>query len=190
MTAILSKINLTDLDLGGLNLSDLITSFNLSSLDISSILAMFNITGFDLAAFMNGFDLNMLLNLFMKQSAPDNGTTPSDVPDYSPAKHISYYKYAPQKTYTVTRLSDHQIICKSNLFILEYLNKLFNMTFINGHIKVYIDGELVFEGDTTDDLTQVIFEIIDKYLGEHEVTVEFTDSKGKSNTFKERIIVE
>ena len=64
------------------------------------------------------------------------------------------------------------------------------MTFINGHIKVYIDGELVFEGDTTDDLTQVIFEIIDKYLGEHEVTVEFTDSKGKSDTFKERIIVE
>ena len=39
-------------------------------------------------------------------------------------------------------------------------------------------------------LSQVIFEIMDKYLGEHEVTVEFTDSKGKSNTFKERIIVE
>ena len=61
---------------------------------------------------------------------------------------------------------------------------------INGHIKVYIDGKLVFEGDTTDDLTQVIFEIIDEYLGEHEITVEFTDSEGKSNTYKEKIIVE
>ena len=64
------------------------------------------------------------------------------------------------------------------------------MTFINGHLKVYIDGELVFEGDTTDDLTQVIFEIMDKYLGEHEITVEFTDREGKSNTYKEKIIVE
>ena len=195
MSAITSKLNLTGLDLGGLDISSLITNFNLSSLDISSILAMFNITDFDLTAFMNGFDLNMLLNLFMKKNATDNGTTPVPVPvpNYSPVK--STYYSAPAKaynakTYTVTRLSDNQLICKSNLFLLEYLNKLFNMTFINGHIKVFIDGKLVFEGDTTDDLTQVIFEIIDEYLGEHEITVEFTDGEGKSNTYKEKIIVE
>ena len=186
MSAITSKLNLTDLDLGGLDISGLITSFNLSSLDISSILAMFNITGFNLTEFMNGFDLYKLLSLFMKKNVPENGTTPA-VPSYSPVK--STY-YAPSKTYTVTRVSDNQIICKSNLFILEYLNKLFNMTFINGHIKVFIDGKLVFEGDTTDDLTQEIFEIIDEYLGEHEISVEFTDSEGKSNTYKEKIIVE
>ena len=189
MTAITSKLNLTGLDLGGIDISGLITSFNLSSLDISSILAMFNITGFNLTEFMNGFDLNKLLSLFMKVSPPDNGTTPDPVPSYSPAKSTYYYNSAP-KTYTVTRLSDHQLICKSHLFILEYLNKLFNMTFINGHLKVFIDGKLVFEGDTTDDLTQVIFEIIEAYLGEHEITVEFTDSQGKSNTFKEKIVVE
>ena len=107
-------------------------------------------------------------------------TTQSSVPNYSPVEN----------TYTVTRASDNQLICKSNLFILEYLNKLFNMTFINGHIKVYIDGKLIFEGDTTDDLTQAIFEIMDEYLGEHEITVEFTDSEGKSNNYKEKIIVE
>ena len=64
------------------------------------------------------------------------------------------------------------------------------MTFINGHMKVYIDGKLVFEDNTTDDLTQAIFEIIDDYLGEHEITVEFTDSEGKTNKYKEKIIVE
>lgn len=197
MTAITSKLNLTGLDLGGLDLSGLIKSFNLSSLDISSILAMFNITDFNLTEFMKAFDLNKLLNLFKKQNASDNGTTPvpengtipDSVPNYSPVKSTYYYSAA-SKTYTVTRASDNQIICKSNLFILEYLNKLFNMTFINGHIKVYIDGKLVFEGDTTDDLTQVIFEILDEYRGEHEVTVEFTNREGKSDTFKEKIIVE
>ena len=186
MSAITSKLNLTGLDLGGIDISGLITSFNLSSFDISSILAMFNITGFNLTEFMKGFDLNKLLNLFMKNNTPD---VPSydPVPNYRPVK--STY-YAAPKTYTVTRVSDNQIICKSNLFLLEHLNKLFNMTFINGHIKIFIDGKLVFEGDTTDDLTMVLFEIIDEYLGEHEVTVEFTNSEGKSNTYKEKIIVE
>ncbi len=200
MSAITSKLNLTGLDLGGIDISSLITSFNLSSFDISSILAMFNITDFNLTEFMNGFDLNKLLNLFMKKTSPENKTTP-DVPsykpisnykpvsNYSPVKSTYYYNDAPE-TYTVTRASDNQIICKSKLFILDYLNKLFNMTFINGHIKVYIDGKLVFEGNTTDDLTLVIFEIIKEYLGEHEISVEFTDNKGKSNTYKEKIIVE
>ena len=170
MSAIMSKLNLTNLDLGGLDIGKLITSFNLTE-------------------FMNGFDLNKLLNLFMKNNAPDNGTTPDyPAPNYSPVRN-TYYNAAP-KTYTVTRLSDNQVICKSNLFILEYLNKLFNMTFINGHLKVYIDGRLVFEGDTTDDLTQVLFEIIDEYLGEHEITVEFTDDQGSSNRYSEKVIVE
>lgn len=112
-------------------------------------------------------------------------TTPDSVLEYSSVNYDS----AP-KTYTVTSASGNQLICKSNLILLEYLNKLFNMTFINGHIKVYIDGKLVFEGNTTDDLTQAIFEIIDDYIGEHEITVEFTDSEGKTNNYKEKIIVE
>ena len=196
MSAITSKLNLSSLDLGGIDITSLITSFNLSSFDISSILAMFNIT-FNLTEFMDGFDLNQLLNLFMRKdpAPPENGTVP-DYPNYNPYRPVIYTysdnaasAYSDSKTYTVTRASDNQVICKSGLFILDYLNKLFNMTFINGHLKVYIDGKLVFEGSTTDDLTQVIFEIIDEYLGEHEVTVEFTDDKGKSNTYKERIIV-
>ena len=190
MSAITSKLNLSSLDLGGLDISGLINNLNLSSLDISSILGMFNMSGFNITEFFKNFDLSKLLNLFMNKYVPDN-TTPNtnpDYPSYNPVKYATYNNAAP-KTYTVTRASDNQLICKSTLFILEYLNKLFNMTFINGHIKVYIDGKLVFEGDTTDDLTQTIFEIIDKYLGEHEITVEFTDREGKSNTYKEKIIV-
>ena len=189
-SAITSKLNFTNLDLGDFDITKLINSFNLSSIDIASVSGMFNITSFNLTKFMNGFNLDKLLNLFMKKSVPDNGTTPDyPAPNYNPVKN-TYYNNAAPKTYTVTRLSDNQLICKSNFFILEYLNKLFNMTFINGHLKVFIDGKLVFEGNTTDDLTQVIFEIIEKYLGEHEITVEFTNSEGKSNKYSEKVIVE
>ncbi len=31
---------------------------------------------------------------------------------------------------------------------------------------------------------------MDDFLGEHEITVEFTDSEGKTNNYKEKIIVE
>ena len=195
MSAITSKLNLSSLDLGGFDISGMISSFNLSSMDISGILAMFNITDFDLSEFMKGFDLEKFLNLFLKQNTtPDsNQTVPYAPSGYKPVKY-AYSNAVPKtsapKTYTVTRVSDHQVICKSNFFILDHLNKLFNMTFINSHIKVYIDGELVFDGDTSDDLTQVIFEIIDKYLGEHEITVEVTDSENKTKTYKEKIIVE
>lgn len=191
MSAITSKLNLSSLDLGGFDISGLIKNFNLSSLDLSSIFGMFNITGFNLTEFMKGFDLNKLLNLFMKNNT-ENKTTP-DTPSYNPVPNYSPVKstyYAAPKVYTVTRLSDNQLICKSSFFILDHLNKLFNMTFINGHLKVYIDGKLVFEGDTTDDLTMVIFEIIEEYLGEHDIKVEFTDSEGKSNTFEEKVMVE
>ena len=187
----MSEFDLSSLDLGGFDISGLIKNFNLSSLDLSSIFGMFNITGFNLTEFMKGFDLNKLLNLFMKNNT-ENKTTP-DTPSYNPVPNYSPVKstyYAAPKVYTVTRLSDNQLICKSSFFILDHLNKLFNMTFINGHLKVYIDGKLVFEGDTTDDLTMVIFEIIEEYLGEHDIKVEFTDSEGKSNTFEEKVMVE
>ena len=56
--------------------------------------------------------------------------------------------------------------------------------------QVYVDGELVFDDDVEGDLSQVIFEIIEKFLGEHEIKVEFTDADGKTNTYKENIIIE
>ena len=189
MSALASKMNLTNLDLGGVDISGLIKSFNMTSFDLNSLLKMFNITGFNLSDFMNGFDLQKLLSLFMKNNTQDNKTVP-DTPSYAPASYTPVKETYNYRTFTVTRLSDNLVICNARFFLLDYLNKLFNMTFINGHLKVYIDGKLVFEGDTTDDLTQVIFEIIEKYIGEHEVKVEFTDSENKTNTYTEKIIVE
>lgn len=82
-----------------------------------------------------------------------------------------------------------KMICQANVVNLKALMDLFNRTFTNGHLKVYIDGTLVFDGDVDDDLSRVIFEIIEKFLGKHEVTVEFTDSNG-TQTFNETAIIE
>ena len=123
------------------------------------------------------------------EGSGDDGDKNREKYESSILKYGQFNFNAVSDTYTVTRAGDDQLVCVSDLFILEYLNKLFNMTFINGHMKVYIDGKLVFEGDTTDDLTQVIFDIIDEYLGEHEIAVEFTDSEGKTNNYNEKIIV-
>ena len=66
---------------------------------------------------------------------------------------------------------------------------LFNLNLTNGHLKVYIDGTLVFDGDVTEDLTKTIFEIIEKYLGKHEITIEFTDNNGNTQKHNETIII-
>ncbi len=92
--------------------------------------------------------------------------------------------------YTLYRASDMKLICHSNFVILKNLIDLFDFNLTNGHLKVWIDGILVFEGDVGDDLFKVIFEIIEKFLGKHEMTVEFTDSNGKTQTLNETIIIE
>ncbi|WP_407422231.1 hypothetical protein, partial [Methanobrevibacter sp.] len=60
----------------------------------------------------------------------------------------------------------------------------------NGHLKVYVDGTLVFDGDVDDDLSRIIFEIIEKFLGKHEITIEFTDSNGNTQNHNETMIIE
>ena len=82
-----------------------------------------------------------------------------------------------------------KIICHTNNINLKALMDLFNLKLTNGHLKVYIDGTLVFDGDVTDDLTKTIFEIIEKYLGKHEITIEFTDNNGNTQKHNETIII-
>ena len=170
MTAVTATSKLFSIDFDELNWDGLISSFDAENFDISSLLESLNLGDFDMPGIfgnfdMNGFDLTEFLNSSL--SLMITTTFPEAVKDY-----------------------DTELICQTNSFTLESLNKLFDMTFVNGHLKVCIDDELVFEGDTNDDLTQEIFEIIDKYLGKHEITVEFTDSQGKSNNYKEEIVVE
>lgn len=95
-------------------------------------------------------------------------------------------------TSTVTHkiIHNNNIISQSNSITLKILNKIFGREFLNGQLLVYIDGELVYNGTTTDDLSSIIFEIIEKFIGEHEIKVEFTDSNNKTDTCTENITIE
>ena len=125
---------------------------------------------------------------------PTPDVEPNPAPDAkgTPSKKIqtNYNTNTENQLYTVYRASDMKVICHSNVINLKALIDLFKLNMTNGHLKVYIDGTLVFDDDVDDDLSRVIFEIIEKFLGKHEITVEFTDKSGKTQTLNETIIIE
>lgn len=82
-----------------------------------------------------------------------------------------------------------QISSTNNKLTLDILNQIFNQDFTKGHLLVYIDGKLVFNDTTTDDLSQIIYNIINLLTGQHTIKVEFTDNEGKTNTYTENITV-
>ena len=125
---------------------------------------------------------------------PSPDIKPTPVPGTKPASGkkipVNYNSNTANNAFTVYRASDMKVICHSNVINLKALIDLFKLNMTNGHLKVYIDGTLVFDGDVDDDLSRVIIEIIEKFLGKHKITVEFTDSSGKTHTLNETIIIE
>ena len=123
----------------------------------------------------------------------DDKPTPSPNPDVKPApKKVVPTKVqakAADHAYTLYRASDMKAICH-NAVNIKALIDLFNLNLTNGHLKVYIDGTLVFDGDVDNDLEKVIFEIIEKYLGKHEIAIEFTGADGKTQKLNETVIIE
>ena len=130
----------------------------------------------------------------------DNSTpNPTPAPDVKPVPDVkitpdrivpaSYSSQITNHVYTLYRASDMKLICY-NVVNLKALMDLFRLNLTNGFLKVYIDGTIVFDGYVGDDLSQVIFEIIEKYLGKHIMTIEFTGSDGKTQTLNETIIIE
>lgn len=95
-----------------------------------------------------------------------------------------YYKSHTYKIY-----SNGNFINETNVLTVDALNRIFNQTFINGHLLVYIDGKLVFNDTVTDDLSTVILKIIEEYLGIHELKVVFTDSLNHTSTYTENITI-
>lgn len=81
------------------------------------------------------------------------------------------------------------LVYSGKAITLGALNDIFELNFTNGHLLVYLDGELVFNGTTTDDLSLIIINIVEGLLGEHEIKVVFTDSEGNTNTYKENIVI-
>ncbi|RAP54052.1 MAG: hypothetical protein BZ137_04305 [Methanosphaera sp. rholeuAM130] len=94
------------------------------------------------------------------------------------------------KTFTITRANDTTVLYQGdNIVTLEELDKIFGSSFTNGQLVLYIDGEVVFNGTVSDDLSAVIFEILEKFLGEHNIKVEFTDGENNTQTFEENVII-
>jgi len=83
--------------------------------------------------------------------------------------------------------NNEEIPIYNNQITLDTLNKLFNFDFTNGVLLVYLDGKLIFNGTTKNDLTQIIYDMLKLLSDQHELSVEFTDENGKTNTYKENI---
>ena len=99
------------------------------------------------------------------------------------------------KTIQSTTPTSHKIITDNNMITLTdtitlaKLNEIFGQTFTNGHLLLYIDGQLVYNGTVSDDLATVILEIIEQFLGEHELKVEFTDSNNQTQTYTKNVTI-
>lgn len=117
--------------------------------------------------------------------------TPSPSPKVIPQKQ----KSSIQATKTVNTDKTFKVLVKDNVvytgnvITLETINNIFNKEFTNGILVVYLDGEVVFNSTTTDDLSLVIIQIIESLIGQHELKVEFTDSNNETNTYVENITI-
>jgi hypothetical protein len=54
---------------------------------------------------------------------------------------------------------------------LSWLEQLFNKTFDNKQLLIYIDDTLVFKGNASSNSTEILFEIVKKYKGVHVLKV-------------------
>ena len=90
------------------------------------------------------------------------------------------------KTYKVS--ANDKIVFEGRYFTIQSLNDIFGQNFTNGHLVVYLDGKVIFNGTVGDDLSTVIFEIIDSLLGGHELKVEFTVGND-TQTYEQNITI-
>lgn len=105
----------------------------------------------------------------------------------TPIKYVNKVADA-HNTYKI--LVNNNVAYSGNTLTLEALNNIFGSNFANGHLVVYIDGKVVFNATVTDNLSQIIADILDNLVGQHELKIEFTSSKGITNTYKETIVIQ
>ena len=53
-----------------------------------------------------------------------------------------------------------------------------------------MDSQVIFNDTVSDDLSMTILQLIEKYLGNHKIKIEFTDANNNTNTYEEDIIIE
>ena len=102
--------------------------------------------------------------------------------------HSPQYDSSTYYTSEVTA-NNYPVSSEDNKLTLGRLNQIFNKDFRNGHLLVYIDGKLVFNDTTSDNLLQIISNLLGLLAGNHEITVEFTDNDRNTNTYTENITI-
>jgi len=96
-------------------------------------------------------------------------------------KHGKYY-------ITYTLLVKNNKIYEGKYITIDTLNKIFNTNFTNGHLTVYLDGILIFNDTVKDNIWKIILEITEKYMGTHEIKIEYTNNN-KTQTYTENITI-
>ena len=216
----MSSFNMSSLNFSGMNFSGMNSSgMNFSGMNFSGMnFTGMNSSGMNFSG-MNFSDMNLsnmnfsdLFNQSTTNSTDENSTdiAPVDVPqseDKKPVEKtvkvtkVSKEKSQPvkvtkitqtaAKSFTIKRANDTTVLYQGdNVVTLEELGKIFDTTFEDGRLVLYIDGEVVFNDTVSDDLASTIFEIIDKFLGEHDIKVEFTDNDNNTSSFEENVIIE
>ena len=133
--------------------------------------------------------------LTIKDKIPEGAGEREDIPSEDGKQATYKQDIRPYKALTKYTKMGHKVsvgnnvISVGNTITLGKLNEIFHQTFINGHLILYINGEVVFNGTVGDDLAMVILEIIEKFRGQNELKVEFTDADGKTNTYTENITI-
>ena len=109
----------------------------------------------------------------------------SDVPEVVTSTSYAPVSQPAESTaqHFVQRLRDNVVVSTGDALRLQGINNLFDSDFTNGHLLVYVDGKLVFNEITAGDVSTPIFWISGDYLGQHQISVEFTPN-GTSNTNK------
>lgn len=122
--------------------------------------------------------------------AENKTTSQKTTKSYPQKTSYNAYKHnrqTSQKQYNI--YVDENLITKTNAITIETLNIIFNQTFTNGYLLVYLDGQLVYNATTTDDIYTIILEITNKLLGQHELKVEFTDNNNNTQTYIKNVTI-
>ena len=155
----------------------------------------------------SSFDFGSLIDIFSKLMGGNNTTNATNTTNPAAETHsdvsnvprvvtstsyvpVSYHPVEKHAQHIIQRLRDNQTICKGDALKLDGVNNLYESDFTNGHLLVYVDGKLVFNEITGDDLDTPIFWITDDYLGQHQISVEFTaNGNSNTNTYTEDVLI-
>ncbi|MEE1117359.1 MAG: hypothetical protein VZQ62_05770 [Methanosphaera sp.] len=170
--------------------------------------SMDNMAGMNMSDMMSGMNMSYMIP-GMNPSA-SNDTTPETSSNNNdqqgntqPVSHTQKQKEVKQnptkttnnqqkvyKTHTIKKASDNSIVYQGNSLTLDAINKIFGQNITNGHLVVFMDGQVIFNDTVSDDLSMTILQLIEKYLGNHKIKIEFTDANNNTNTYEEDIIIE